>query len=905
MRILGTDAHLARATRLRNGLTVWLRPHSEPRRSLAMGLVVEAGSLGEAEAERGLSHLIEHLAFCGGRRMTRAALARFQEQLGIRLGHEQNAFTSFDRTCYSLKLRDVGREGIEAGLAWLADVASALRLAPDDIDAERQVILEEMRVRDSVSSRLHRHVLAQLAPLLHERDPLGEPAALRTLTPLQIRASYERWYVPCRTTLVLVGDFPAGEMLRLVRRAFADWQGSSDGQDTRATLPRLTGCRVMRVFDPEVERAQVRVLGLGRSRAPQSRDELARVLASEAALWLAAYRLSDSFPAAHTSVTPLVGGWRAVETAVSAPADNLEICMSGLASALAEATMAPVTPVELSLTRRHLLARGRSMETAPSGVALFDELLALATHDQPPPLSGAVVAREAVRLGRSLTRTQLSGRLTALAPSRGAVVFLVAPGEERARLDPQLARVFQRKLSSVRPVRRRARPPRPLAVLPKAQRDASRRSWDRRHGVLDLDLANGACAHVMPLHGQPRLVHVAVSLAGGRIEETRATLGLTAAATLAFARPTTQSREAREIRDLLTVRSVSLGCHVDEDVVTLEIVSGPQDLEWALTLLHELLREPRVDKETLRHWRERIEALEATRRPSVEHVLATETLRLLTGDDPRFRLISAARAREIDRGAAQRWLRDHMRAAPIEAALVGVAGRARAAELAERCFGGLSARPPENGHLQALRRLDIAAGPLESEDGLPGPRDRAAALVGWRAAAWDNTEARMLLQIASEVLSLRLHTEVRERRGLVYDISSSYSPSRAYPQASLLSASFVSNPRSLREAARVAREVAERLAHEGPTGEELEAAQKRLHALALEARRERRFWARTLAEQRMRHRLLHEIHDLPAMLLGASREEVRAALARFVVASGRLSVLCNAAAKPPTRRRSR
>ena len=66
--------------------------------------------------------------------------------------------------------------------------------------------------------------------------------------------------------------------------------------------------------------------------------------------------------------------------------------------------------------------------------------------------------------------------------------------------------------------------------------------------------------------------------------------------------------------------------------------------------------------------------------------------------------------------------------------------------------------------------------------------------MAWRAAPWADVEARLVLQMAAQVLRLRLHKELREERALSYSFSCSYGPSKGYPAASLLSVAFDTTP---------------------------------------------------------------------------------------------------------------
>src|SRR6266576_2169356 len=93
-----------RTTTLRNGLKVYIRHNEVPAKRVSLRLAVKAGSIDEADDQRGLAHLIEHMAFNGSAHFKPGELISTFESSGSRLGPHVNAYTSFDETVYMLEL---------------------------------------------------------------------------------------------------------------------------------------------------------------------------------------------------------------------------------------------------------------------------------------------------------------------------------------------------------------------------------------------------------------------------------------------------------------------------------------------------------------------------------------------------------------------------------------------------------------------------------------------------------------------------------------------------------------------------------------------------------------------------------------------------------------------------------
>ena len=112
---------------------------------VALRLAVDAGSILEEEDQRGLAHLLEHMAFNGSKHFAPGELVGFLESIGARFGADANAYTSFDETVYMLEV-PTDRSGlVEKGLTVLADFAGGWTLSKNEIDKERGVVLEEWR----------------------------------------------------------------------------------------------------------------------------------------------------------------------------------------------------------------------------------------------------------------------------------------------------------------------------------------------------------------------------------------------------------------------------------------------------------------------------------------------------------------------------------------------------------------------------------------------------------------------------------------------------------------------------------------------------------------------------------------------------------------------------------------
>ena len=207
---------------LENGLQYYLRENSEPANRAEFSLVVKVGSVVEDEDQLGLAHFLEHMAFNGTENFEKQELIDFMESIGMRMGADLNAGTSFDETRYMLQIPTDSPEVMANTFQILEDWAHGLTLDPEEIDKERGVIIEEWRLRRGAAARIQDE---QFPVLLRdsryaERSPIGTVESLETFEHEALRRFYRDWYRPDLMAVIAVGDFDGAEVEALLIEHF-------------------------------------------------------------------------------------------------------------------------------------------------------------------------------------------------------------------------------------------------------------------------------------------------------------------------------------------------------------------------------------------------------------------------------------------------------------------------------------------------------------------------------------------------------------------------------------------------------------------------------------------------------------------------------------------------------------
>ncbi len=182
-------------------------------RSVAVGLWVDVGSRDEAEEEAGITHFIEHMVFKGTERRRTHQIAQRIEYVGGYL----NAFTTKEHTCYYVRVLD---EYLERALDTLIDLAFRPRFPEREIEKEKEVILEEMKMYEDTPDE---YIFDLFEALVYAGHPLGRPIVGRAETVRSFSRSMlldfmERHYTPDRMVLAAAGRLVHERVVALMER---------------------------------------------------------------------------------------------------------------------------------------------------------------------------------------------------------------------------------------------------------------------------------------------------------------------------------------------------------------------------------------------------------------------------------------------------------------------------------------------------------------------------------------------------------------------------------------------------------------------------------------------------------------------------------------------------------------
>lgn len=202
---------------LDNGLRVLHEPLPQLR-TVALGLWIGTGSRHEEEADKGLSHCLEHMLFKGTAHRTAGAIAREID----RLGGQINAFTAKDCTCFHTKTLG---EDLPQAMDIIADMAIRPLLQADHLTLEKQVILEELGMVEDYPEELVHDILTEKTWAGHSLalPILGTKESVSAFTAEQLAMFHRKRYVPENAVLSVAGDIGADCLQASAEQCFGGW----------------------------------------------------------------------------------------------------------------------------------------------------------------------------------------------------------------------------------------------------------------------------------------------------------------------------------------------------------------------------------------------------------------------------------------------------------------------------------------------------------------------------------------------------------------------------------------------------------------------------------------------------------------------------------------------------------
>jgi zinc protease len=212
---------------------------------VAVQVWVKTGSQYEQQNIAGITHFIEHLIFKGTEKTKSNEMASRIESLGGSI----NAFTSYDNTVYYIV---IPKKGFEEGTELLLDAVNNPAFPEAEIEKERRVVLEEIKMGEDEPQR---KIFKELFSVSYEGQPYGRPIigyteTVSSITRQDILTYFATHYTPDNMTVVVIGDFDEQMAQSLIKKHMSSRKNKK--QITRADNGKKTEGERTRIIEQDL-----------------------------------------------------------------------------------------------------------------------------------------------------------------------------------------------------------------------------------------------------------------------------------------------------------------------------------------------------------------------------------------------------------------------------------------------------------------------------------------------------------------------------------------------------------------------------------------------------------------------------------------------------------------------------
>jgi predicted Zn-dependent peptidase len=191
-------------------------------KSVTLGVWLKKGSRHERQEDNGISHFIEHLVFKGTKTRSAQEIALVID----RLGGQVDAFTGKEYTCFYFRALD---EHVPVAMDLITDIVLTPRFDEADIEKERKVIYEEIRMVEDTPDELLYDIFSQSYWKGH---PLSRPIqgtinSVKAMTPSRLLSHFRSSYVPAQMVIAAAGSLKHDKLVATVRKRFEQLDGVS------------------------------------------------------------------------------------------------------------------------------------------------------------------------------------------------------------------------------------------------------------------------------------------------------------------------------------------------------------------------------------------------------------------------------------------------------------------------------------------------------------------------------------------------------------------------------------------------------------------------------------------------------------------------------------------------------
>lgn len=888
---------------LPNGLRYAIRRNGVPPGQVSIRMRVDVGSLFEKPEERGFAHFIEHLTFRGSRNVPDGEAKRIWQRLGATFGSDSNAQTTPTGTTYALDLPEAKPAGIEESMKILSGMLSKPNIVPHAVDAERAVVMAEMRESlgpgVTVGNAAREFYFA--GQPLARSNPIGTTETLAAANAKALKAFHNRWYRPSRTVLAISGDVDPAVMEAYIRRYFGPWKGKGKNvpdpdfgkpdiaaPETRIVIepssPISVGLSWLRPWYPKADTIAYNQGKLIETLALQIVNRRLEQAARNGASYITASAdqqdVSRSVDGTFVTITPIGTDWKKA--------------MDDVRAIIADATQTPPSEADIARDYAQLeTAFAIGAENADTEASAAQAETMTGAVDIRETTVSAQVALDIYRSARPLmTPERLLDATRRMFAGEAKRALLTLPAAEPGA-DVALATALSTPVQPARDVRLSANAI-SIDALPKLGPAATVVSRETM-GPLKFEkivYSNGVNLILFANRAEQEKVRINVRFGNG--EQSFAPGQETGiwAAPYVLAANGIGTLGQRELDQLTNGRRMEFKFSVSENAFELAAVSRPADYKDQLRLYATKLAFPRWDAGPLNRLKAVFGAAENGATSSPDALLGRDLGWMLRGKDGRF---APATRPVVDSMTPEKFRaiwEPRLQQGPIEVEIFGDVDPDEAIKAVGATFGALPPRkdvpPPDANRVLTFPAHNEAPLVLRHN----GAAEQAAGVIAWpTGGGYGDLRDSRQLEIVSQIINDRLFERFRSMDGAAYSPSVSNVWPLTYKNGGYLVVSSQIKPDRLAAFGAIVHDIARDLATKPVSTDELQRIIAPMRQLLGRASTGNAFWMAQTEGATRDPNVMPALGSFGGDLIGVTAADVQRLARKYLVEDKSYSVI--------------
>ena len=772
--------------KLPNGLTYYIQQNRKPEQRVELRLVVRAGSILEDPDQLGLAHFTEHMAFNGSTNFKRHELVSWLQSVGVKFGADLNAFTGFDETVYMLPIPVDRKENLDKALLVLEDWAHGVTFNDADIESERGIVLEELRLGKGAADRMNKVLLPKLfnGSQYSKRLPIGSAEVLKGFKPEALRRYYRDWYRPDLMAVIVVGDVDPREAERLVVGHFAKMKNPANPRpreyppiperkesEALVVTDRESPANMVTIRYPFLRRDEAHTFGEYRERMVENLS--ARILGQRLAELT--QQPNPPFLQGSSNMTQVVHGYSSfISTAAVGKAGALP-AIRALVEEGERARQLGFSAAELERAKKAALRSIENMynerDKTDSGVLASEFMRHFLQGEEMPGIENEYAYTK--ELMPSITLEEVNAQVRSVIPAGQKKLIIFMGNDKSGTVVPSgaemLATVEQAEKATLAAHEEKVLAASLMAAPPKPGRIV-KESTDKLLGTTELLLSNGVRVILKPTDFKNDQVLMGANRMGGQSLAEEADIVNARYASAVLAQMGIKDYSPFDLQKMLAGRTARSTMAIGSITEGFGGSASSADVETMLQLMHLQMTQPRRDAALFDNYidQQQEQARNAQARPDA---VLTDTMRtVLYGNHPRVGL--TPRPEELDGVRLDRVLALHK--ARLSSAygmtffFVGSFDVDSLKPLLATYIASLPAPKVATGFRD--RNIRPVRGVVKKEV-RRGAEQKSNITLNFSGAADYSEIEQMRLRALVEILQIKLTEALREQRGLAYTSS--------------------------------------------------------------------------------------------------------------------------------------